>query len=182
MKWAVAQGFIIEAVEWIDMSKFKVDHRGSCSGQYNPRMMLALLIFCYANGTFASRRIERATYRGVCVRFVTGNRHPDHETICAFRRENFAAIEETFPQVLTIAKELKVSKVGTVSVDGTKIDADVNIHESVRYDRAIELRAQLKLEISALMKKAETSDVTGEREAASLPEEIADREKLLRKR
>lgn len=173
--------FIIEAVERVDMKQFAVNHSGSGSAQYDPRMMLALLIYCYANRIFSSRRIEQATHLNVCVRFVAVNTHPDHDTICTFRRGNFAAIEETFLQVLTIAKELKILKVGTVSVDGTKIDANANIHKSVRYDRARELRAQLKLEISELMKKAESADAAGEKDAAKLPKEIAHREKLLTK-
>ena len=173
--------FIIAAVQRVDMTKFAINHSGSGSEQYNPRMMLALIIYCYANRIFASRKIEQATHLNVCVRFVAVNTHPDHDTICTFRRENFAAIEETFLQVLTIAKELKILKVGTVSVDGTKIDANANIHKSVRYDRAQELRAQLKLEISELMKKAESADAAGEKDAAKLPKEIAHREKLLTK-
>ena len=174
--------FIIEAVNRIDINQFKINHRGTGSEQYDPRVMLALLIYCYANRIFASRRIETATYRDVVVRFVAANTHPCFDTICTFRRENFAAIEATFLQVLTIAKELKILKVGTVSVDGTKIDANANIHKSVRYDRATELRAQLKLEIAELMKKAETADAAGEKEAATkLPAEIAHREKLLGK-
>ena len=171
--------FIIEAVNRIDINQFKINHRGTGSEQYDPRVMLALLIYCYANRIFASRRIETATYRDVVVRFVAANTHPCFDTICTFRRENFAAIEATFLQVLTIAKELKILKVGTVSVDGTKIDANANIHKSVRYDRATELRAQLKLEIAELMKKAETADAAGEKEAATkLPAEIGHREKL----
>ena len=173
--------FIIEAVERVDMKKFSVNHSGSGSAQYDPRMMLALLIYCYANRILSSRRIEQATHLHVCVRFVAVNTHPDHDTICTFRRENFAAIEETFLQVLTIAKELKILKVGTVSVDGTKIDANANIHKSVRYDRAQELREQLKLEISGLMNKAESADAAAEKDAARLPKEIAHREKLLTK-
>ena len=173
--------FIIEAVDRVDMKNFKVNHRGSGSAQYDPRMMLALIIYCYANRIFASRRIELATHLNVCVRFVAVNTHPDHDTICTFRRENFAAIEETFLQVLTIAKELKILKVGTVSVDGTKIDANANIHKSVRYDRATELREQLKLEISELMKKAESADATGETDATKLPKDIAYRGKFLTK-
>jgi transposase len=173
--------FIIEAVERVDMKNFAVNHSGSGSAQYDPRMMLALIIYCYANRIFASRKIEQATHLNVCVRFVAVNTHPDHDTICTFRRENFDAIEETFLQVLTIAKEMKILKVGMVSVDGTKIDANANIHKSVRYDRAVELRAQLKLEIAELMKKAESADAADEKDATKLPKEIAHREKLLTK-
>ena len=65
------------------MESFQVNGRGTGSAQYHPRMMLALLIYCYAHGVFSSRRIERATHRDVGVRYVTANCHPDHDTICA---------------------------------------------------------------------------------------------------
>jgi hypothetical protein len=136
-------------------------------------MMLALLIYCYANGIFSSRRIERATHRDIGVRFVAANQHPDHDTIATFRRENFAAVGESFLQVLLVAKELKLVKVGVVSVDGTKIDADASKHRSVRYDRAGELVDQLKLEISALMARAEASDGSAEEDPQALPKELA---------
>ena len=165
--------FVIEAVERVEMSAFKVNHRGTGSAQYHPRMMLALLIYCYANGIFSSRRIERATHRDIGVRFVAANVHPDHDTIATFRCENFAAVAESFLQVLLLAKELKLVKVGVVSVDGTKIDANGSKHRSVRYDRAGELVAQLKLEISALMARAEASDGSGEEDPQGLPKELA---------
>jgi len=170
--------FVIEAVERVGMSAFKVNHRGTGSAQYHPRMMLALLVYCYANGIFSSRRIERATHRDIGVRFVAANSHPDHDTIASFRRENFAAVAESFLQVLLLAKELKLVKVGVVSVDGTKIDANGSKHHSVRYDRAGELIDQLKLEISALMARAEASDGSGEEDPQALPKEIARREVL----
>ena len=74
------------------MGAFEVNRRGSGSAQYHPRMMLALLIYCYANGIFSSRRIERATRRDIGVRFVAANNHPDHDTIASFRRANLAAV------------------------------------------------------------------------------------------
>ena len=98
--------------------------------------MLALLIYGYANGIFSSRRIERATYRDIGVRFVSANVHPDHDTIASFRRENFTAVAESFLQVLLLAKELKLLKVGVVSVDGSKFKADASKHRSVSYARA----------------------------------------------
>ena len=55
----------------MSLSVFKVNQRGSGSAQYPPRMMLALLIYCYANGIFSSRRIERATHRDIAVRYLT---------------------------------------------------------------------------------------------------------------
>ena len=179
--------FVVAAVERVDMSAFKVNARGSGSEQYHPRVMLALVIYCYANGIFSSRRIERATHRDVGVRFVAANTHPDHDTVCAFRRENGAAIEDCFVKVLELARELKLLKVGIVSVDGTKIDANANKHKSVRVvsktrfqhdDRAVELREQSRLEIAGLMAEAEAADTSGEADAQALPAEIARRETL----
>ena len=149
--------FVIEAVERVDLGAFKVNRRGTGSAQYHPRMMLALLIYCYANGIFSSRRIERATRRDIGVRFVAANNHPDHDTIATFRRDNMAAVSESFLQVLLLAKELKLVKVGVVSVDGSKFDANASKHRSVRYDRAGELIDQLRLEIADLMDRAEAS-------------------------
>ena len=154
--------FVLEAVERVDLHHFRVNERGSGSPQYPPRLMLALLIYCYANGIFSSRRIERATYRDLGVRYLAANTHPDHDTICTFRRENEAAIAETFLQVLLLARELKLLKVGTVSVDGTKLDANASLHKSVRYDRAGQLVTQLQGEIAELMAQAEAADAGGE--------------------
>lgn len=140
--------FVIEAVKRVDMAAFHVNTRGSGSLQYDPRMMLALLTYCYANGIFSSRRIERATYRDVAVRFVAANTHPDHDTIAVFRRRNEEAFKAAFLEVLLLAKELKLLKVGTVSVDGTKIDANASKHKSVRYDRAKALVKKLKVDIA----------------------------------
>ena len=135
--------FVLEAVNRVPMERFRVNERGTGSAQYHPRMMLGLLIHSYAHGIFGSRRIERATYRDLGVRYVSGNRHPDHDTICKFRRENFAAVEEAFLEVLLLARELKLLRVGTVSVDGTKVDANANPRNSIRHDRAQALRERL---------------------------------------
>ena len=147
--------FVIAAVERVDLGVFKVNHRGTGSAQYHPRMMLALLIYCYANGIFSSRRIERATHRDIGVRFVAANRHPDHDTIARFRRENFAAVSESFLQVLLLARELKLLRVGLVSVDGSRFAANASKHRSVTYERAGGLIGQLEGEIAALLRRAE---------------------------
>ena len=170
--------FVIEAVERVDLGAFKVNNRGTGSAQYHPRMMLALMIYCYANGIFSSRRIERATHRDIGVRFVAANRHPDHDTITRFRRENFAAVSESFLQVLLLAKELKLLRVGLVSVDGSKFKANASKHRSVTYERAGALIAQLEGEIAALLGRAEAADAAGEDDPQALPKEIARREAL----
>ena len=170
--------FVVEAVERVPLGAFRVNERGTGSAQYHPRMMLALLIYCYANGIFGSRRIERATYRDIGVRYVAPNSHPDHDTICAFRRKNFEAVGETFEQVLLLAKELKLLRVGTVSVDGTKVDANANKRNSIRYDRAQALRSQLRGEVEELLERAEREDAQDAPDPQALPEELGRREQL----
>ena len=92
--------FVVEAVERVRLERFQVNERGTGSAQYHPRLMLALLVYCYANGIFGSRRIERATYRDIGVRYVAANCHPDHDTICTFRRSNFEAVAEALREQL----------------------------------------------------------------------------------
>ena len=170
--------FIIEAVESMPLHAFQVNRRGTGSAQYPPHMMLSLLLYCYANGIFSSRRIEKATYRDIAVRYLTGDTHPDHDTIAKFRRENFDAVAACFLHVLELARELKLLKVGKVSVDGTTLKANASKNRNVRYDRAGQLVQQLELEVSELMEQAERTDRNEAADEQSLPEELSRREKL----
>ena len=170
--------FVIAAVERVDIHGFKVNHRGTGKPQFHPRMMLALLIYGYANGVFSSRRLERATFRDVGVRFLTGDQHPDHDTIATFRRENLAAFEAAFVQVLLLARETGLLRVGMVSIDGTKIDANASKIRSVRHDRMVALREKLAADIAELTAKAEAADSQDAADPQALPEEIGRREAL----
>lgn len=170
--------FIIEASERVDIRAFKVNWQGTGKAQYHPRMMLALLVYCYANGIFSSRRIERATHRDVAVRFIAADTHPDHDTIAAFRRENAEAFAAAFAHILELARELKLLSVGMVSIDGTKIDANASKIRSVRYDRAKALRARLDADIAELMARAEAADTEETADPHALPDEIARRQAL----
>jgi transposase len=169
---------VIEAVHGMDLHHLRVNHRGSGSAQYPPHMMLALLIYAYANGMFSSRRIERATYRDVAVRYLTGDTHPDHDTIATFRRENFELVAECFVKVLELATEMNVLKVGLVSTDGTHIRANASKHKNVTYGRAGELVGQLETDVKELLGKAEEADRRGEPDGQQLPTEVARRETL----
>jgi transposase len=169
--------FIVAAVDRVPLASFQVPERSGGKPQYHPRLMLALLIYCYANGTFSSRRIERASYRDVGVRFVAANLHPDHDTIAVFRRSNKAAFEAAFLQVLLLARESGLFTLGTVSIDGTKIDANASKIRSVRYDRAKQLSAKLQADIAEMTAKAEAADAS-DVDPQALPEELARREAL----
>src|SRR6185437_1252042 len=135
------------------------------------------LIYSYANGVFSSRRIERASFRDIGARFIAANTHPDHDTIATFRRVNKAAFEAAFLQVLLLARESGLLRLGTVSIDGTKIDANASKIRSVRYDRARTLRDKLAADIAELSAKAEAADAENI-DPQALPAEIARREAL----
>jgi len=169
--------FVVAAVERVPVGAFQVADRAGGKAQYHPRLMLALLIYSYANGMFSSRRIERASYRDIAVRFVAANLHPDHDTIAVFRRSNKAAFEAAFLQVLLLARESGLLRLGTVAIDGTKIDANASKIRSVRYDRAKELRATLTADIAALTAQAEAADAA-DHDPQALPAELARREAL----
>jgi len=172
--------FVIEAVDRLPLEGFRVSHRGTGDRQFPPHMMLALLIYSYANGVFSSRKIERATHRDVAVRYLSAGAHPDHDTICKFRRENLEAFRESFIDVLKLARELKLLKLGNVSLNGTHLKANASIDQNVSYQRAVEIRDQLRLDIDELLARAESADVE-EEYGQRLPEEIARRENLASK-
>ena len=169
--------FIVAAVERVRLGAFGTNRQAGGKPQYHPRLMLALLVYSYANGVFSSRRIERATYRDIGTRFIAANTHPDHDTIASFRRTNMAAFEAGFLQVLLLARASGLLRLGTVSIDGTKIDANASKIRSVRYDRAQALRQKLAADIAELTAKAEAADREDD-DPQALPPEIARREPL----
>jgi transposase len=170
--------FILDAVDALDLRQVKVNTRGTGSEQYPPPMLLGLLIYSYATGTFGSRRIEQNTYDSVPVRLLTADTHPDHDTLCTFRRENQALLTESFVKVLQLAQQLKVLKIGqiTVAADGTKVLASASKHSAVSYERAGEGIAQLELGVQQLLAKAEHADATPLQDGLTIPEEITRRQ------
>ena len=169
--------FILEAVDQMPIAPFHVNHHGTGSPQFPPAMMLALLIYSYATGRFGSRTIEAATFSDVAVRYLCANTHPDHASICTFRTANATAFQAAFVNVLQLAHHLRLTKVGTISVDGTKIQANASKHSAVSYQRAGEMIAQLELEVKELMERAQQADARESQEPLDIPAELARREK-----
>jgi hypothetical protein len=143
-------------------------------------MLLGLLVYGYATGVFSSRKLERATYDSVAFRFIAANHHFDHVIIAAFRRR-FKEIEALFVQVLLLAREMGVLKMGTVALDGTKIHANASRHSAVSYEHAGKIEAQLKAEVADLMAKAEAADAADVPDGLSIPKELARREERLQR-
>ena len=128
--------FVVEVVDGLDLRAMSGSYRGSGSASYHPRMLLGLLVYGYATGVFSSRKLERATYDLVAFRFIAANDHPDHDTIATFRRRFLKEIEALFVQVLQLAREMGVLKMGTVALDGTKIYANASRHSALSYEHA----------------------------------------------
>jgi transposase len=170
--------FILDAAEEMDLRQVRVNERGTGSEQYPPRMLLALLLYCYATGVFSSRRMEQATLDSVPVRMLCGDTHPDHDTICTFRRENQALVQECFVRVLELAQALKFLQVGqiTVAVDGTKVLANASKHAAVSYEHAGKTIQQLDGEVKELLAKAEQADRTPLEEGLTIPQEVQRRQ------
>ena len=175
--------FVMDAVRELDLSRARVNQRGTGYAQYPPSMMLGLLIYCYATGTFSSRRIETLTFENVAVRYLTGDTHPDHDSICKFRRENKELLSDAFHQVLELAARTHVLQVGdiTVAIDGTKILANASKHSAVSYGHAVEQMQLANEQITQLLAKAEDADSTPLQDGLTVPEEIKRREDRIAK-
>lgn len=175
--------FIVDAVGLLDLGAAQVNHRGSGAAQYPPAMMLALLIYSYATGTFSSRQIERSTYDSVPVRYLCADTHPDHDSICKFRSDNGALLAASFHQVLELAARAKVLTVGgiTLAMDGTKILANASKHSAVSHGHAVEQMRLLETEIAALLARAAAADSQPLRDGLSIPAEIERRRERLEK-
>jgi transposase len=175
--------FIMDAVGALDLSRARINQRGTGNAQYPPSMMLGLLIYCYATGTFASRRIETLTYENVAVRYLCADTHPDHDSICKFRRENKDLLVGAFHQVLELAARARVLQVGdiTVAIDGTKILANASKHSAVSYGHAMEQMQLATEQIAELLAKAENADSIPLQDGLTIPEEIKRREDRIAK-
>jgi transposase len=171
--------YVVDVVEQLDLSAMERAYAGKGSDAYHPAMLLALLIYGYATGTFSSRKIERATYDSLAFRYIACNRHPDHDTLANFRKRFGREFESAFVQVLQVARENQLSRFGTVSLDGTKIHANASRHSALSYGHAEKIESQLKAEVQELMKLAEAADQSSLPDGVQLPEEIKRRKDRL---
>src|SRR6476660_7529629 len=173
--------FVVEVIDGLDLSAMAGSYRGSGSASYHPALLLGIVVYGYARGVFSSRKLERATYDSVAFRFIAANDHPDHDTIATFRRRFLKEIEGVFVQVLALAREMGMLKMGTVALDGTKIHANASRHSAVSYEHAGKIEAQLKAEVAELLARAEAADQADAPDGMLIPEELARREERLAK-
>ncbi|WP_079204284.1 IS1182 family transposase [Pseudomonas sp. CC6-YY-74] len=171
--------FILEAIERLDLSALTRAYGGRGSAAYHPEVLLSLLVYGYASGTFSSRKIERATYDSLAFRYLAAGSHPDHDTLASFRRRFLDELADIFLQVLELAGEMKLLKLGTISLDGTKLHANASRHSALSYGHIQALERQLKTEVQELLALAESADQTELPDGIDLPDEIKRRQDRL---
>lgn len=171
--------YVLDIVSRLDLSPIRNSYAGRGSDAYPPGMMTALLFYAYATGVFSSRTIEQATHDSVAVRYSAANTHPDHDTIASFRRRFLKELKALFTQILLIAHEMGVMKLGSVSLDGTKIKANASKHHALSWEHACTLEKRLKGEIEELLRKANKADKEELPEGMNIPEELVRRESRL---
>ena len=171
--------FVVDIVDQLDLSALIRQYRGTGSAAYHPSVMLGLLVYGYATSVYSSRRIEAATYESIAFRYIASNEQPDHDSLCTFRKRFLREIEALFVQVLCIARQMKLLKLGTIALDGTKIHANASRHSALSYGYAQKIEAQLQAEVKELLARAEAADQEPLPEGLSIPEELSRREERL---
>jgi transposase len=170
--------FIVEVISKLDLHELKMPYTGVGSEAFNPEMLLALLVYGYATGVFASRKLERATHDSVAFRYIAAKTHPDHDTIATFRKRFLEQLKPLFVQILLLAKTMGFLKLGKISLDGSKVQANASKHSALSWDHTTESEEQLKAEVARLMTMAEAADAE-EPEGMDIPAELARREDRL---
>ena len=171
--------FVVEVVDQLNLSNLTRQYAGRGSKAHHPATLLAILVYGYATGVFSSRRLERATYDSVAFRYIAAGTHPDHDTLATFRRRFLDELAALFVQVLELAREMKLLKLGTVCLDGTKIHANASRHSAMSHGHIEKLEVQLKAEVQDLFAQAESADQANVPDGVSLPAEIKRREDRL---
>lgn len=171
--------FIVEIVQQLVLRGIANQYSGRGSDPYPPEMMVSLLFYGYATGVFSSRKLEHATRDSLPFRYICANSHPDHDTIATFRRRFAKELEGLFTQILLVAKTAGALKLGTISLDGTKVKANASKHKALSWEHACRLEEQLRQEVVELMRLAEDADTTPLPDDLDIPSELERREARL---
>lgn len=171
--------FIVEVIDRLDLTELTRTYGGRGSAAHHPAVLLGLLIYGYVTGIPSSRKIERASYDSVAFRYIAANTHPDHDTLAHFRRRFGTQFEQLFVQVLMLAREMGMLKLGKVSVDGSKLKANASKHRALSWGHLQKIEKQLHQEVQQLMALAESEDRKNVPDGMEVPKEIALREQRL---
>ena len=167
--------FVVDIVSQLNLRPLSEAYAGRGSKAYHPEVLLSLLFYGYATGVYSSRKIERATYDSVAFRFISANTHPDHDTIATFRKRFLDQLQPLFVQILMLAREMGLLKLGKVSLDGTKVKANASKHHALSWNHACKLEQLLQAEVQELMRLAEKADSEKTPDGMNIPEELSRR-------
>ena len=174
--------FISDTVDALDLSAFHARYAagGSRNQPFNPAMMVKVLVYGYATGVFSSRKLARKLHEDVAFRVLAADNYPAHRTICDFRVVHLQELSDLFVQVVRLAKECGLVKLGTIGVDGTKIKANASRHKAMSYERMLQAERELKEQVEALLAQAKAADAAEKHEPElDIPAEITRREERL---
>jgi transposase len=180
--------FVGEVVEDLDLSKIESTY-GEERGYppYDPRMMVKVLLYAYATGTYSSRRMAAKLVDSVSFRYLAAGNQPDFRTLNRFRKQHGVALSELFAQVVRLCARAGLVKLGRVAVDGTKVKANASKHKAMSYGRMKEKEAQLEREVQEWLRRADEVDAEEDRRYGKdkrgdeLPAELSTREGRLKK-
>jgi transposase len=152
--------FILETVEQLDVGALQDKYRVSGKGElaYPPRVMLSLLIYGYSTGTFASRKLATQIDENIAFRVLARGLRPSFRTICRFREDHLDEFHRLFVQVVQLAQEAGLVKMGTIAIDGSKVKANASKHKAMSYDRMLIEESRLREEIAKLTRAAKKQD------------------------
>ena len=174
--------YINDTIDTLDLSAFfkRYQGGGSRNQPFHPGMMVKVLVYAYATGVFSSRKIERRLHEDLAFRMLAAGNFPRHRTICDFRALHLKELSELFVQVVKLAREMGLVKLGTVAIDGTKLKANASRHKAMSYERMKQAEAELEAQIDALLARAKSTDEAEVNEPElDLPAEIERREARL---
>jgi transposase len=171
--------FVVDIIAQLDLSAIYARYGTRGALPYAPEILLAVLFYGYATGTFSTRKLERATYETVPFRFIAGNLHPDHDTLASFRKTFLAELKDLFMQLLLLAQAAGVLRLGNISLDGTKIHADASKSKAVSYKHLLALEAHLRTEVEQLFALSEQVEQAERPFGMVVGDEIAIRQQRL---
>lgn len=174
--------FISDTVDSLELQAFyaRYEGGGSRNQPFHPAMMVKVLVYAYATGVFSSRKIARKLHEDVAFRVLAADNFPAHRTISDFRAFHLKELGELFVQVVRLAREMGLVKLGTIAVDGTKVKANASRHKAMSYGHMLKAEAELKAQIAALLQRAKAADEAEKNEPeVDIPAEIARRQDRL---
>ena len=178
--------FLLDTVPQLDLRRFYAPYEHETRGAppFDPAMMVCLLLYAYCVGVFSSRKIALACERNLAFMAIVGQDRPDFRTISDFRKLHLEAFKDVFVQVVRLAGEAGLVKLGNVSTDGTKIQGNASRHKAMSYGYMQKEVERLREDIEALVTQAYQQDeaddaALGSRRGDELPAELARREERL---